>query len=118
MTTLEANPMAPELGEKRPSSGFVEGLVLLTMAVFLIPMADAFTPFLGTLIVGGLALGGITWTMCRKYRGRWQFNAEVAFVIGMSIQYLLAPILIRIVSWDFTTELFYVQTSADRVAVK
>jgi hypothetical protein len=118
MTTLEAYPMAPVLGEKRPSSGFVEGLALFTMGIVLFPMANALTPFLGTMVVGILALAGITVTMFRKYRGRWQFNAEVAFVIGMAIQYLLAPILIRVISWDFTADLFYVQTSAERVAVK
>src|SRR5688500_2669436 len=117
MTTLEAYPLMPEL-ERRPSSGFVEGLGLITLGLILLPLANVLTPFLGTILIGTLSVAALVLTVYRKYRGRWQFNAEIAFVLGMGIQYLLAPLVIRIISWDFTTDLFNTQLSAERVAVK
>jgi hypothetical protein len=117
MTTLEVTPYAPVV-EPRPSSGLLEGLGLMTLSAFLIPVATLTSPFLGTVLVATLGLAGLAFVLHRKYRGRWQFNAEVALVAGMSIQFLLAPLLNRVISWDFTSEMYYVQSSSDRVAVK
>src|SRR5688500_2755224 len=99
MTTLDLSYLP--VPEKRHTSGFVEGLGLVTLSLLLLPAAMLLAPFVSTLLVSTLSLSAIAFAMHRKYRGRWQFNAEVAFVAGMAIQYLIAPLAIRIVSWDF-----------------
>ena len=119
MTTLDALPYdAPTVLERRPSSGFLESLGMISLVLLLAPIAQVVSPFIGTLLVGTLTLGSIAFTVYRKYRGRWEFNAEVGLIAGMTIQYVFAPLLLRIVSWDFTSELFYYQASSERVAVK
>ena len=116
MTTLDLSYLP--VPEKRHTSGFVEGLGLVTLSLLLLPAAMLLAPFVSTLLVSTLSLSAIAFAMHRKYRGRWQFNAEVAFVAGMAIQYLIAPLAIRIVSWDFTTQFFDIQVSFERTAVR
>jgi hypothetical protein len=72
----------------------------------------------GTVLVGTLALASLAFTIYRKYRGRWQFNGEIAMIAGMSIQFIVAPLLIRVLSWDFSTEMYYFQASSERTATK
>src|SRR5262249_413865 len=98
---MTAFPMLMTTEQPRPFPGLLAAFILVGAAFFLFAFKDI-DPYLGTIICGTGGTIAVFSAILVKYRGRLHFNAEIAFLMAMSLQYLLGPALSRIISHAFT----------------
>jgi hypothetical protein len=115
MADTTAFPMLAPADEPRPFAGLMAGLLMVAAAVFLFAFKDM-DPYVATVICGGGGFFALIGAIYIKYRGRLHFNAEIAFLMGMSLQYLIAPTLCRIISNDFTDAEY--RSAGERALIK
>lgn len=110
-----AEPAQVSLTEERPSVGraFLAGLLLLVLTAALLPL-NRLSPYKATLLIGLIGGAGLFWAVYFKYHGRLTFNAETAFLAVLTLQYLIAPVITRILSDDFN----WAGQTGERAAVK
>jgi hypothetical protein len=83
------------------------GLLCVCLVLGALPMS----PFMGTMVVGVVGIIAVWTAVYYKYGGKVEFTLEVALYAGMTIQYLIAPVVIRAMTLDFTVNY---QTSVER----
>jgi hypothetical protein len=104
MTTIEA--YADELLPGPAAGGtrgrdFMAGVLCAVAFAGLLPMLGL-NPYPASSVIGIVSVLVVYAALYVKYRGRIILNHEVALVLGVVLQYLLAPVLVRILTSDFT----------------
>ncbi len=109
-----STPLALELVEL-PPRGLRAGVLLAVASILLAPFA-ALPPYAATVILGFGGTLAVFLCILFKYRGRIPLNLETCFHAGTSVQFLLMPALLRVITDNFTA--IYWRETADRVYIK
>jgi hypothetical protein len=101
-------------GEPTVARSLVAASVVMVACVVCYPFLSS-SPYLGTKVVGSAGIISLGLAMWIKYEGRFTMNFETSFIAGMLIQYMIAPLFLRIFTDDFQD---YFGQTAERVDVK
>src|ERR1051325_162638 len=104
------------LRDNRHFPAALAGVLVSLCFIVLVLMPNLSGP-VGTSIIGFGSLAVIYSSLRIKYGGRIEMNAEVIYLLGIAVQYLAAPALLRLVSNDFEDYLEK-QITAERWEVK
>lgn len=115
MTYSEPIPIGPVASPNRMFNDLLAGMIMLAAFVGL-SVFSQLSPYAATLIIGSGGLIAMAMAFHVKYRGRIAFDCETGFIIGATIQYLLAPVLIRVLTNNFDFDVAH--QSAERYAIK